>query len=127
MMISVDYHPSFQQIAFVMEKTSEYCERRLHHSDGEADRFYRDLQLRGVHVRAGMEASGYFRWFEQLQAEPGFEVWIGDPAEIEAKRVSRIPPARCGRYSTRLIARTTQRQPWCHAGQPWIGARYGCR
>ena len=80
MLIGVDYHPSFQQIAFLVEETGECSERRLNHSDGEADKFYRDLQLRGVHVRVGMEATGYSRWFERLLAELGFEVWIGDPA-----------------------------------------------
>src|SRR3979490_1276046 len=89
MMIGVDYHPSFQQIAFLMEETGEYEERRLNHSDGEAEKFYRDLQRRGVHVRVGMGASGYARWFERLLAELGFEVWIGDPAEIKAKRVKK--------------------------------------
>src|SRR2546427_10205099 len=89
MMIGVDYHPSFQQIAFLMEETGEYSERRLNHSDGEAEKFYRDLKLRGIHVRAGMEATGYSRCFERLLAELGFEVWIGDPAEIKAKRVKK--------------------------------------
>jgi hypothetical protein len=35
-------------------------------------------------VRLGMEATGYSRWFERLLAELGFELWIGDPAEIKA-------------------------------------------
>ena len=91
MMIGVDYHPSFQQIAFLIEGAGEYEERRLNHSDGEAEQFYRDLQLRGVHVRVGMEATGYSRWFERLLAELGFEVWIGDPAEIKARRVKNVP------------------------------------
>jgi hypothetical protein len=30
-----------------------------------------------------MEATGYSRWFERLLAELDFEVWIGDPAEIQ--------------------------------------------
>lgn len=89
MMIGVDYHPSFQQIAFLMEETGEYSERRLNHSDGEAEQFYRDLQLRGVHVRVGMEATGDSRWSERLLAELGFEVWIGDPGEIKARRVKK--------------------------------------
>jgi transposase len=72
-----------------MEETDECIERRLNHSDGEAEKFYRDLQLRGVHVRVGMEATRYSRWFEQLLAELGFEVWISDPAEIKAKRVKK--------------------------------------
>jgi hypothetical protein len=37
MMTGVDYHPSFQQIVFLREETGEYSERRLNHSDGEAD------------------------------------------------------------------------------------------
>jgi transposase len=87
--IGVDYHPSFQQIAFVDKETGEYSERQLNHSDGEAEKFYRDLKLRGVSVRVGMEATGHARWFERLLAELGFELWIGDPAEIKAKRVRR--------------------------------------
>jgi transposase len=95
MMIGVDYHPSFQQIAFLVEETGECCERRLNHSDGEAEKFYRDLKLRGVQVRVGMETTGYSRWFERLLAELGFEAWIGDPAETKAKRVKkRRPTAR---------------------------------
>jgi hypothetical protein len=59
------------------------------HSDGQAERFYRDLQQRGIRVRVGMEATGYSRWFERLLAELGFEVWMGDSAEIKAKRVKK--------------------------------------
>ena len=88
-LIGVDYHPSFQQIAFLDQETGECGERRLNHSDGEAERFYRALQQRGVSVRVGMEATGYSRWFERLLAELGFEVWIGDAAKIEAKRVRK--------------------------------------
>jgi transposase len=87
-LIGVDYHPSFQQIAFLMEETGESSERRLNHSDGEAEKFYREQQGRGVHVRVG-RATDYSRWFERLLAELGFEVWIGDPAEIQAKRVKK--------------------------------------
>ncbi|HEX8798045.1 MAG TPA: hypothetical protein VF772_05500 [Terriglobales bacterium] len=36
----------------------EHCE--------EAQKFYRDLATQGKKVRAGMEASGHARWFEQL-------------------------------------------------------------
>jgi transposase len=74
MLIGVDYHPSFQQIAFLAEATGEYSERRLNHSDGEVEKFYRDLKLRGVQVQVGMEATGYSRWFERLLAELDFEV-----------------------------------------------------
>ena len=89
MIIGVDYHPSFQTIAFLMEETGECGEQELNHSGGEAERFYRDLKQRGIRVRVGMEATGYSRWFERLLAELGFELWIGDPAEIKAKRVKK--------------------------------------
>jgi transposase len=87
--IGVDYHPSFQQIAFLDQETGECGERRLNHSDGEAERFYRDLKQRGVSVRVGMEATGYSRWFERLLAEMGIEVWIGNAADIKTKRVRK--------------------------------------
>jgi len=89
MLIGVDYHPSFQTIAFLMEETGEYGEQELNHSDGEAEKFYRELKQRGISVRVGMEATGYSRWFERLLAELGFEVWIGDAAEIKTKRVRK--------------------------------------
>jgi transposase len=87
--IGVDYHPSVQQIAFVNTDTGECGERRLHHSEGEAEKFYRELKAVGCSVRVGMEASGYARWFERLLAELGFELWIGDPTKIKAKRVRK--------------------------------------
>ena len=36
-----------------------------------------------------MEATGQSRWFERLLAELHFELWIGDPAQIKAKRVRK--------------------------------------
>ena len=51
MLIGVDYHPSFQQIAFFTEETGECGEWQLNHSEGEAERFYRDLQQRGIRVQ----------------------------------------------------------------------------
>jgi len=43
-----------------------------------------------------MEATGYSRWFERLLAELGFELWIGDPAEIKTKRVRKPKTDREG-------------------------------
>jgi transposase len=102
MLIGVDYHPSFQQIAFFVEETGEYGERQLNHSEGEVERFYRDLQQRGIHVRVGMEATGYARWFERLLAALGVELWIGDPAEIKAKRIKK---QKTDRNDARLLLR----------------------
>jgi transposase len=85
MIIGCDYHPAFQQIAFVDSDTGELQERRLQHPE-EAEQFYRDLAAQGVKVRVGMEASGQARWFERLLAELNFELWIGDATEIARKR-----------------------------------------
>ncbi len=88
MIIGCDYHPGFQQIAFVDTETGELQERRLGHSQ-EAEKFYRELKEQGVRVRVGMEASGQARWFERLLGELQFELWIGDAAEIRTKRVRK--------------------------------------
>jgi transposase len=86
--IGADYHPSFQQIAFVDTETGELQERRLEHPE-EAEKFYHDLGAQGACVRVGMEASGHARWFERLLSELKFELWIGDAAEIRTKRVRK--------------------------------------
>ena len=73
--IGADYHPGFQQIAFVDTDTGELQERRLEHRE-EAETFYRELAKPGMRVRVGMEASGHARWFERLLAELRFELWV---------------------------------------------------
>jgi len=83
--IGVDYHPEFQQIAFLDKDTGEFQEKRLSHPE-EAERFYRSLAAGHGKVRVGMEASGHARWFERLLAELQFELWIGDAADIQSKR-----------------------------------------
>ncbi|HEX4577638.1 MAG TPA: transposase, partial [Edaphobacter sp.] len=86
--IGVDYHPEFQQMASVDTDTGEFQEKRLAHP-GEAEKFYRELAVQGMKVRVGMEASGHARWFERLLAELNFELWIGDAAKIRTKRVRK--------------------------------------
>src|SRR5215472_5434441 len=86
--IGCDYHPGFQQIAYVNTETGEVVERRLSHPE-EAEQFYRDLQGRGLAMRVGMEASGHGWWFERLLAELQVELWIGDAAAIRTKRVRK--------------------------------------
>ncbi len=81
LIIGCDYHPGFQQIAFVDTETGELGERRLVHRE-EAEQFYGKLKEQNVPVRVGMESSGHSRWFERLLHELGFELWIGDAAEI---------------------------------------------
>jgi transposase len=86
--IGVDFHPEFQQIALMDTDSGELEERRLQHRE-EAEKFYRGLLAEEKKVRVGMEASGYARWFERLLGELRFELWIGDAAEIRTKRVRK--------------------------------------
>src|SRR6266849_538332 len=97
--IGVDFHPEFQQIASVDTDTGEFQEKRLAHP-GEAEEFYRALT--GKKVRVGMEASGHAWWFERLLAELQFELWIGDAAEIRTKRVRN---QKTDRQDAQLILR----------------------
>jgi len=99
--IGCDYHPGFQQIAFVDTDTGELQERRLEHRE-DAERFYHDLAAQGATVRVGMEASGHARWFERLLGELRFELWIGDAAEIRTKRVRK---QKTDRQDAQLILR----------------------
>jgi len=66
MIIGVDYHPSFQTIAFLMEETGECGEQELNHSNGQAEEFYRDLKQRGISVRVGMAQSDSLRFHGAL-------------------------------------------------------------
>jgi transposase len=86
--IGVDFHPEFQQIAWVDTDSGELREQRLTHRE-EAERFYRSLAAGGQPVRVGMEASGYGRWFERFLAQLQLELWIGDAAAIQRKRVRK--------------------------------------
>jgi transposase len=97
--IGVDFHPEFQQIASVNTDSGEFQEKRLAHP-GEAEKFYRALA--GEKVRVGMEASGHARWFERLVTELQFELRIGDAAEIRTQRVRK---QKTDRQDAQLILR----------------------
>src|SRR5271154_6888379 len=112
--IGCDYHPSFQQIAFVDSETGELQERRLEHRE-EAEKFYRDLAAQGIKARVGMEASGHARWFERLLAELQFELWTGDAAAINAKRVRK---QKTDRQDAQLILRLMLKDDFPHIWVP---------
>jgi transposase len=95
--IGVDFHPEFQQIAWVDTDSGEFKEKRLAHRE-EAENFYRALA--GQKVRVGMEASGHARWFERLLGELQLELWIGDAAEIQSRRVRK---QKTDRHDAQLI------------------------
>jgi transposase len=101
-----------------VEEPGEYGEQRVNHDGGEAERFHRELQQRGIRVRAGMEATGYAHWFERLVTELGFKLWIGDPAEIQAKRVKK---RKTDREDARLLLKLMLAgggRPGAHTLQP---------
>ena len=81
MIIGCDYHPSFQQIAYLEQETGECGERCLHHRE-EAVEFYRSLA--GQAVRIGVEATGNDGWFRKLIGDLGYDLVVGDASAIHA-------------------------------------------
>src|SRR6266480_3417163 len=101
LIIGCDYHPGFQQIAFVDTETGESDKRRLAHRE-EGEQFYRMLQERSLRVRVGLEASGHARGLEGLLSELQFELWSGEAAEIRTKRVRK---QKTDRQDAQLLVR----------------------
>ena len=87
MVIGCDFHPSFEVIAILDQETGEIKTQKLMHGDGQAQHFYEGL--RGKKVVVGIEACGNSGWFEQMLAEMGHELWIGDAARIRAMEVRK--------------------------------------
>ena len=86
MIIGCDFHPSWQQIAWLDSETGESGERKLVHASGEAQQFYRQLAAPAL---IGMEATGNSQWFIELVEDVGHEIWIGDAAAIRASYVRK--------------------------------------
>jgi transposase len=84
--IGCDFHPGSQQVAIFDSGTGEIEERSLRHDNGEAERFYGELEPGAL---VGMEAVGNSQWFERLVARCGHQLWIGDAAQIRACYVRR--------------------------------------
>ena len=105
LIIGCDFHSRFQQIAMVDTETGELIERRLEHGNGEAKKFYAELQQP---VRVGMEATGYAQWFERMMAKLGHDLWVGDAAEIRAAMVAEAEDRFTGRSAH---SRSTAHEP----------------
>jgi transposase len=84
--IGCDFHPSWQQVAVFDPETGELTERKLMNGDGEAERFYREMEAPAL---VGIEACGNSQWCIDLLERLGHEVWIGDAAQIRASYVRR--------------------------------------
>jgi transposase len=86
MIIGCDFHPSWQQIAWLDTETGEAGEQRLVHAEGEAQKFYRQLREPAL---IGMEATGNSQWFIELVEDLGHAIWIGDATQIRASYVRK--------------------------------------
>jgi transposase len=86
MIIGCDFHPSWQQIAWLDSETGETGEQKLVHASGEARQFYGQLT---APVLIGMEATGNSQWFIELVEDLGHAIWIGDAAQIRASYVRK--------------------------------------
>ncbi len=86
MIIGCDFHPSWQQVAWLDTETGETGERKLVHAGGEAKVFYQQL---AEPVLVGMEATGNSQWFIEMVEDLGHTIWIGDGAQIRASYVRK--------------------------------------
>lgn len=84
--IGCDFHPSWQQVAIFESTTGEIEQRKLSHSDGQAERFYRELEGPAL---IGIEACGNSQWLIDLVEQMGHQVWIGDASKIRASYVRK--------------------------------------
>ena len=110
MIIGCDFHPSFQQIAYVDQETGEYGERRLSHRE-DALVFYRSLA--GRQVRVGVEATGNDRWFRKLLDELGHELLVGDASAIHASQPrEQRTDKRDARHILRLLVENRFPSVW---------------
>src|SRR6476660_4638059 len=129
MIIGCDYHPSWQQVAWVETETGECGERKLVHATGEAKVFYQQL---GSPALIGMEATGNSQWFIELVEDLGHAIWIGDAAQIRASYVRKQKTdKRDAAHILRLVVETAFRAcgrrtgsnaicgSWCCIGTSW--------
>ncbi len=86
MIIGCDFHPSWQQIAWVDTETGETGEQKLAHASGDAKAFYERLAAPAL---IGVEATGNSQWFIEMVQDLGHEIWIGDAAQIRASYVRK--------------------------------------
>ncbi len=84
--IGRDFHPSWQQVAWLDRETGETGEQKLVNGNGEAEGFYCSLPEPAL---VGAEACGNSQWFIELLQQMGHEVWVGDAAQIRASYVRK--------------------------------------
>ncbi len=84
--VGCDFHPSWQQVAVFDPETGELTEGKLMNGNGEAERFYGELEAPAL---VGIEACGNSQWLIELVERLGHVVVVGDAAQIRASYVRR--------------------------------------
>ena len=84
--VAVDFHAREQTISYCNTADGEIHRTKLRHQHDDVRKFYE--QFTGE-VIVAFEASGYSAWFEQMLAELGHPVWLGNAAEIRRKAPRR--------------------------------------
>lgn len=79
--VAIDFHARSQTIRWVTEGDGEIHSAFLNHETDDVRAFYASLP---GPVIVGLESHGYTGWFEQMLAELGITVRIGDAARIRA-------------------------------------------
>ena len=84
--VAVDFHAREQTISYCDTADGEIQRTKLRHQHDDVRAFYE--QFKGE-VIVAFEASGYSAWFEQMLAEVGHTIWLGNAAEIRRKAPRR--------------------------------------
>ncbi len=115
MIIGCDFHPRWQQVAWVDTETGETGERKLVHAPGEVEKFYRQFAAPAV---IGMESTGNCQWFVDLMTQLGHEVQVGDAAKIRASEVrSQKHDRRDAALILKLLLEKRFPRIWTPSGQ----------
>jgi transposase len=82
--IGVDIHARQQTVSYLNTEDGSIEHQELHHERDDVRAFYSQFQ---GEVIVGIEACGYTNWFEEMVAEIGHKLLVGDAAEI--RRLAR--------------------------------------
>ena len=84
--VAVDFHAREQTISYCDTAAGEIQRTKLRHQHDDVRAFYE--QFTGE-VIVAFEVSGYSAWFEQMLAEMGHTIWLGNAAVIRRKAPRR--------------------------------------
>ena len=67
LIVGCDYHPRWQQVAWLDPETGETGEQKLVNGNGEAERWYGQLPVPSL---IGLESTGNSQWFIEMLQRP---------------------------------------------------------